>query len=783
MTGFVAPEPHWGRDNSDSMVLGEQAKSLPAAMPVAEGDDGPADDLDGRITAATGKTQGQLLMLLAEGEQQSKRFNQTYLAAARERSYKAYRNEHFAQSKYATKRWEGRSRLFKPKTRAFVKKSMSAAANALFSTQDVVHIEPADNSNPQQVASAALKQELINYRLDRTNVRNGIPWFQVSMGAHMDALITGVCAAKTYWKFREMTAPKGGGGAAIAGTDSPEAKNPARIVFDRPDILNIAPENVLFDPNCEWTRPAQSSSYLILRFPMPIHEVEDMMSASGGSNPTWLDVPREVLAAGAANPDDTQGTRNARTGGADPVNVTQASSYKPIWVYENFLRLKGEDWTFWTIGTSRLLSEPKPTREVYPHLFGERPVTIGVGALETYRPLPMSPVEALQPLQQEANDLTNLRLDHTKLTIMPLAKVRRGRQVDIDAVQRRSPDSVLMLNDLEDVDWDRPPTTPMDAFQETSILNNDFDELGGSFSQSSVQSNRQLNETVGGMKLMAGAANAVTEFDLRVWVETFIEPVLWQLVKLEEFYEDDAKVLAMAGNKADLIQKYGIDEITDQLLMDDVTIRVSVGVGSSDPMQGLEKFQMAAGITGQVLAPFIQAGKIDVVPNTKAIVDEVFGKAGFKNAGDRFFTVLSDQPPAPPPGAGQAPPPDPVALAKIQADQQSKEADRQVQVLTTQATLQDRAQEREHKTTLATLKAQTELAARRLDQIGTAQARAQDHAHSRSETGRSALLSALLGHHEREHQAQITSAHADQSAEHAERIAKAKPKPETRANG
>jgi hypothetical protein len=663
----VSPEENWGKDNS-SLILSEQDKALPASItkPVASEE----RDRDAACKAATGKTVSELLQQLTEAERDGKTFLQTYVNPARQRSYKAFRNEHFDGSKYLSKRYSTRSKLFKPKTRSAVRKGMASAAGALFGSADVVTIEPSDNSDIMQRASAELKQELLNYRLERTNGRDSIPWFLVAMGAQQDAQLAAVCVSKQYWKFRERVKPAKPGEDPIT-----------QITVDRPDCLNIAPENVIFDPNCEWTRPAQSSAYLIVRFPMPLHEVQSMMRPSGfKTQPDWLEYSEEELMGLAGmSPEDVKQIRDARSSGADSQQVDKSTTaaYRPVWVYENFLTIDGEDYHFWSIGNQKLLSLPRCTYESYPEFFGERPYVIGLGALETHRPIPMAPAESWQQLQQEANDITNLRLDQMKQVVTPITKVKRGRQVDLEQVMRRGQDTVVMLTDMEDIEFDRPPDVPASAYQEAQYLNNDFDELAGVFSQGSVQSNRSLNETVGGMKLLSGAANSVTEFDLRVWVETWVEPVLYQLVKLEEYYESDEKILAIAGQKAELIQKYGINEITDHLLMQDVTLRVAAGIGAADPMQGLDKFNNAATIASNLILPFMQAGLVSIRPKTKDIVDEIFGKAGYKGAFERFFEEVEQQ--------NQQPQPDPTKMAEIALKREieqtkAKLADRKLQI-------------------------------------------------------------------------------------------------------
>jgi hypothetical protein len=120
-----------------------------------------------------------------------------------------------------------------------------------------------------------------------------------------------------------------------------------------------------------------------------------------------------------------------------------------------------------------------------------------------------------------------------------------------------------------------------------------------------VQTNRSLNETVGGMKLLARRCQHVADFDLEVFVETWAEPTLFQVLRLEEYYESDAKVLEIAGERAQLYEKFGVNEITDEMLLAESTLTIKVGVGSSnDPQQRLQNFMMAAGALQQIFMPF-----------------------------------------------------------------------------------------------------------------------------------------------------------------------------------
>ena len=92
-----------------------------------------------------------------------------------------------------------------------------------------------------------------------------------------------------------------------------------------------------------------------------------------------------------------------------------------------------------------------------------------------------------------------------------------------------------------------------------------------------MQTNRTLNETVGGLQLIAGTANAVQEFDIRLWIETWAEPVMGQIVRLEQFYESNVTLLGLAGERAQLAEKFGIDRLDDELLEAEITIRINAG--------------------------------------------------------------------------------------------------------------------------------------------------------------------------------------------------------------
>jgi hypothetical protein len=670
----------------DGAVAGKDGQKAPQEQQTALDNEPPADH--------------ELLRLAKAAETQAVTFAQQNWRPAQEKSYKAFRSEYVDNSKYKSDDFRHRSKIFRPKTRIAVTKNMASAAQTMFSTIDAVSVTAGDESDELQLANAELNKALINYRLDRTSGKNSISWFLTAMGALQDCNIAGICVSKQYWSFQEKMKNR----LPVIGKDGKVVK-----IKDKPEIELIAPENAGLDPAASWIDPVQSGSYFYAKYPMHIFDVKRMMNDRSRG---WRPLPKKTdgtdddsaFTSARVRDFDASGVRRSREGGADRMDNTTVTDpdFEVVWVCEWFIRKDDEDWNFWTLGNSHMLSDAESTDEAYPWKGGERPYKIGYGNLEAHRIVPQSPVETWNPLQAELNDITNLRLDTLKQVIQPVALVKRGRKIDTDALKRRYP--VLFVdNPKEDVQWDRPPDSAASAFAETSKLDTDFDDLSGNFNGGSVANNRQVGETVGGMRLMNASASATSEFFTRLWVETWVEPVLADLSKLEAYYESDTKILALAKKRAPSMAKFGIDGITDELLEQEVVVRVSAGLGSPDPTQKMNKIGSAMAMTKPIveLDPRFRTGEIRI--NSEALINEIWGNAGIRDGFDRFFEHGEAMPQ---PGEQPEPNPaaDPAVLADKQADRSSKEniaklkAKTEITKTIIGARTEQRAQARDHKT-------------------------------------------------------------------------------------
>lgn len=613
----------------------------------------------GAMVDEAGAPEGiDLLAIVGRAEQLSKDYQIRTIDRSLGRAYRAWQNQHSENSKYLGPAFRGRSRLFVPKTRAGVRKNLATAAASLFSTEDVVNISAQYEDDPQQRATAATLKADLDYRLTRSAGKSGIPWYLISMGACLDGQLTGVSISKQFWEYEEVHTGKvlqeevpmmdeAGMPVLDPMTGAPvmqlHIKPEMRVTKDRPMVELHPVENVGIDPAAPWYAPVQLGRWFYCDYPMGLNDARAMMRTLDKDGQSyWLDVPDDVLLKGRQQ-EDRAGTRRTREGGGDRYEDGRGTrDLDIVWLRENFIRIDGVDYHFWSVGRFAFISKVRTTFEAYPEQNGERPYIMGNSQLDTHRVFPQSPVETWQPLQLELNDIANLRLDTLKRSIAPFVKVKKGRGIDLTAVQRRGqPDAMVLVDNMDDIAFETTPGPSGAAFTEASVNNSLFDELSGTFSTSSVQSSRQLNETVGGMKLMSGAANAVSEFDLRMWIETWVEPVIRQLVHLIRFYESDERVLAIAGQNARVWTRFEYMPSIDDFEQTEITVRVNAGIGALDPMAKLQKLEYAM----KILSPFApQAQAQGISMDIEALIEEVMGAAGFRD-GRRFFKF--GEPPQP----------------------------------------------------------------------------------------------------------------------------------------
>lgn len=513
-------------------------------------------------------------------------------------------------SKYLSDAYKHRSRFFRPRVRAGIRKHEAVAAGALFGNSDWISIEPEDDTDPTQVASAAVWQEAMDYRLQKT-----IPWFQTAIGAYQDAMATGVCASYNHWLYDEKRG------------------------IDKPVIQLLPVENFRFSPTAQWFDPVSTSPYFIRLIPMLVRDVLARMETIDPKTgaPKWKRLDdAEILKAAKAYTDSVTMLRQDRRADAQS-QASAITQFSPVWVHQNFVEINGKHVVYYTLGDVAMLTRPVLVEEVYFH--GERPFTIGNCVIETHKLYPSGDSRLAKDVQAELNENANQRIDNVKFAMNKRYWVKRAAQVDLRALMRNVPGGATLMNDPEkDVKVVETQDVTRSAYEEQDRLNLDFDDLIGTFSQASVQSNRALNETVGGLELLTNDSSQMGAYQLKVWAETWVKPTLRQLLKLEQHYETDEKLFLLAGKKAEAaLQGQSIDE---NLLMQELNVRVNVGLGATSPQAKLNNlFGVLRQLKESLADGILQANGLDVEEVTR----EAFSKAGYDGP-DRFFKWGDEDP-------------------------------------------------------------------------------------------------------------------------------------------
>lgn len=522
-----------------------------------------------------------------------------------EKDIRRFQSRFPSGSKYESDAYKHRSRIFRPKTRGMIRKNEAVAAEAFFSTLEMVSIQPTHQNNEAQEVSAEIMQSLLQYRLTKT-----IPWFLTCLGAYQDAQVTGVVISHQTWEFNE------------------------RKGIDRPSVEIIPVENFRFDPAAQWFDPVGTSPYLIWLKPMYVKDVRSRMKQG-----RWKSLSDAEIQQSIRNYDTTRMERDANR--TDSTRETTAiTDYTIVWVHQNIVEWEDQDYIYYTLGTERLLTDPVPLQAEYAH--GVRPFAIGCCVIEAHKNYPTGASGIGAQIQDEINEVTNQRLDNVKFVLNKRYWVKRNKQVDLRSLTRNVPGAVTLMTDpLEDARIVETPDVTSSSYNEQDRLNLDFDDVTGVFSGSSVASNRKLNETVGGMNILTSNANQVTGYQLKTFVETWVEPVLRQLMLLEQHYETDETILAIAGAQANLFQKFGIDRVTDELLANELTLSVNVGMGATSPNDKVNTIAMGMGTIRTVLSDGLLE-KYGLQP--AEFIKEILGALGHKNGG-RFFDFSNQDDP------------------------------------------------------------------------------------------------------------------------------------------
>lgn len=411
--------------------------------------------------------------------------------------------------------------------------------------------------------------------------------------------------------------------------EPPVVKDPP--LRDQPKVDLIPVENIRIHPSADWTDPINTSPYVIHLIPMYVMDVKEKMEAG-----EWRKLSdQQILASAQSIPDSTRASRQKDR--EDPTTNSRGTidDYMVVWVQRHIHRYDDEDWTFYTMGTSSLLSDPVPLKSVVFH--GRRPYVMGCCILETHKTYPGGVSDLGKNLQEESNEIVNQRIDNVKFVLNKKWFIKRGKDVDVAGLVRNVPGGVVSMddpaNDVREITFNDVTSS---AFEEQSRIDNDMSELLGNFSAAQVMADHGVNGPARNMQLLNQSSGTLVEYLLKTYVETFVQPLLRQIMMLEQEYETDQTIIAVAATQAKLFEKYGVNEATDQLLDQELELNVNVGMGATDPQMRLNKLTVALNTYTSVAAATQKIPGLSL--NMSEIGKEIFGAVGFSD-GTRFLTT------------------------------------------------------------------------------------------------------------------------------------------------
>jgi len=571
-------------------------------------------------------TESEALKLAQDAYSTSTQWVEASVRADWEKNERQFQGRHPAGSKYHMDSYKYRSKVYRPKSRATVQSNEADCAFAFFSTEKLCSVSPQDDNDPMQRASAKINQEILQYRLTET-----IPWMQLVVGGYQESQKHGPVIGHAYWEYRQGTKKE-----SVEGPFGPIEIDVPDVICDKLVMKLVPIENCRFDPNADWTDPVNSSPYFIELVPMYVTDVLDRMAAEDPKTgeAKWKKLTTEELRQSQQAYESAELKQEREWGREEKDTDEKLTDFDVIYIHRNFVRKKDVDWVFYTVGTQHLLSKPVKAKDAYWHLRrGERPYVMGYSMLEAGKVYPGGVIALLRDVQQELNDSVNQRRDNVSLILNKRYLVRRSANVDYASLRQNVPGSGTLVDDIvRDVGVLDTPDVTSSSYNEEDRLAASFDDISGAFAPSSVATNKAMGETVGGMNIISSAANKVGDYRLMIYAKTFIQPWLGQALRLIQAYETDEVILAIAAQKAKILQRFGIDQVTDELLRQELSATVSVGISSTDPTQKINRLGFGLQMLESVFGPEM----LQQLVKPEELIPEVFGNLGYQD-GTRFF--------------------------------------------------------------------------------------------------------------------------------------------------
>lgn len=270
---------------------------------------------------------------------------------------------------------------------------------------------------------------------------------------------------------------------------------------------------------------------------------------------------------------------------------------------------------------------------------------------------PMGELEQIETLQLELNETRTQMLNHRKRYARKYLYMEDALdEPGVDALESDEDNTMVPVNAGQDINRVIIPMpsigTPPDFYNQSQMIEDDMDKVSG-VSDYMRGEQPNIRRTATEAAMIQDAANSRAQ-DKMSRIEGFLGLIGERLIMLLQQYMTGEQVVRVVGTNAMPVWvKYDKDYIAGEFDMD-------VEAGSTQPSNETFKRQSAMQLV-DAMAPFVQAGVIDVPELAKYVLQMGFG---VKNP-DQFINAEGppEQEPAGQPPGQEVPPPGPPGAA------------------------------------------------------------------------------------------------------------------------
>ena len=372
------------------------------------------------------------------------------------------------------------------------------------------------------------------------------------------------------------------------------AEEDGRIVEDRPRFTPWDPYNIWWDPYAD---TVDSASYVCLRSYLTKTELEKLRYHPGegdeGGYGSYRNLDLLYESGDAPTPDQTQQNRLLQP----PAGLLRDRFEIVETWWESPAGLQCS-----VVGNRKVLLRDGPS----PYKMRSKPVVISNSRPDLFRIEGIAETELIDDLQRALNEITQLRVDQMKMTVLRGATVRETTP-DIRQLVFR-PGFLWPVQDHDDVKMVEPGSLPPEAYKEDEVLLGRMQYISGitPYISGSSAAGAVDQGTATGTTLLTQNASKLLQLKAQVIHNKTWQRVFEQWGELSRQFLGDGTAVRILGPKQEVSWKiYTREDINGS-----VDVKLEAGERSATVQQArAEIIQLL-----QTLAPFAAEGLVNLRP-------------------------------------------------------------------------------------------------------------------------------------------------------------------------